>query len=70
MRDDCRGDVRERDGGRQERGRRGRGSDDGDDDDRRGGRHTLHLEKERRWDKKGRGGWEQEGEKRRKDKVS
>lgn len=36
-------DVRERDDRKRERGRSGRGSDDGDDD-RRGGRHTLHLD--------------------------
>lgn len=42
-RDGCRRDVRERDGRRRERGRSGRGCDDGDDD-RRGGRHTLHLD--------------------------
>lgn len=42
--DGRRRDVRERDGRRRERGRSGRGCDDGDDD-RRGGRHTLHLDR-------------------------
>lgn len=36
--------VREWDGRKRERGRSGRGSDDGDDD-RRGGRRTLHLDR-------------------------
>lgn len=43
-RDGRRRDVREQDGCRRECGRSGRGSDDGDND-RRGGRHTLHLKK-------------------------
>lgn len=56
-RDGCRWDVRERDGRRRERGRSGRGSDDGDND-RRGGRHTLHLKRERR---RAEGGGREEG---------
>lgn len=49
-RDGRRRDVREQGGRRRERGRSGRGSDEGDDD-RMGGRHTLHLDS-----REGRGG--------------
>lgn len=63
-RDGRRRDVRERDGRRRERGRSGLGCDGGDDD-RRGGRHTLHLDRreegETRWGEEE----EREGGKRR-----
>lgn len=65
-RDGRRWDVRERDGRRRERGRSGRGCDDGDDD-RRGGRHTLHLDRREGGEAGGgrKGEEEREGGKRR-----